>query len=133
MNNENKQTQTQQEDEKGFLDNVEVLVTKIECKERYGEDIIEKVTIETDQGNITWKPKIITEHFRQGIVILKPKQGSVADMPEFLLNLGKELQIKGSVRVRASYQYWTTTKGDQRVTYKYLQGSDPFKSWEIKQ
>jgi len=118
--------------ERDYAKDVELTVLAVEVVTSLKDsEKIEKIIFKTNKGNITHKPKVDTSEFREGIKVLKKTSPYFAEMPEIVKELGRQLQINPSVKVKGSYAIWNTEADGEKVTYRYVQYATELNSWVI--
>jgi len=119
-------------DEKKYIEGITLKVTSIQViTNPYDDQEIVKVIFETPKGNISHKPKMKVSEFRNGIEFLAVKPCTVDKMHTKILEVGKEIQNKGSANVKMCYNTWKTEKDGEEVTYRFVQHAKTLDKWEI--
>ena len=127
-----KMEETQKPKEKDFASEVEINIIGIDVKTSFKDSsVVEKIILNTSKGNITYKPKIDTEEFREGMKFLQSVSCTVADIPQKIKDMAKECQDKGICKVKASYSIWRTEKDNEPVEYRFILNQTILDKWTI--
>lgn len=119
--------------EKDYVEGAEIQVSgvSVNTNPRDPEEIF-RVVIEFNEGKqVTWKPKIKKEEFKDGIKIVNTVPMKLSELPSKLKQIGKIVNMKGFCKVKASYNVWNTEKDGNPITYRFVQGLNPFDKWEV--
>lgn len=122
--------QTKQEQEKEYIEGAEIKITQVECNTDNGEEI-KKIIFTTNKGNITYKPKMLKEEFREGIKMNMVKPCSFESLPNIIKQIAKTCQQKGTCLVNVAYNVWNTEKDGMPVTYRFISGVKTLSKWVI--
>ena len=120
------------EDEKGFVPDRVIILKEVELvASRDNQQQIEKVNFVCDKFNITWKPKLHKTRHQGGFTIKETVPMEIDFLPKKLQELAMAASEAGQIEVRACYQYWTTEKDGQEVTYRFLNSDTQLETWVI--
>ena len=109
---------------------LDILNVEARMSNKIPDDVM-KVVFNTKEYNITYKPTQEKIQYIDGIKVISKIPCNVMELPEIIRNLGREIQNKGKVRVKASYSVWHTTLDGQPITYRFIQGNKTIEKWSI--
>ncbi len=120
------------EERKGYQEAEELTLTAIELKvNQKNDELIDKITFRSKEKDITWKPKITKQTFRDGFKVSETIQMEYTFLPEKLKEMAKIVQEQGSVKVKASYSWWETEADGSKVIYRFINATSVFDKWVI--
>ncbi len=120
------------EDEKKYVENVEVVVTEVQVKtNQRNEQKVDKLTFVTDKGNITWKPKQEKSQFQGGLKVISTIPLEMDLLPKKLHKIGIACQEKGHCKMKVCYTLWETEVDGTKTIYRFITSEKQFQKWEI--
>ena len=120
------------EEKKGFVDGVEVIVSTVEVKtNQRNNQQIDKITLITNKGNITWKPKCNKVEFQGGFKIINTVPMELDLLPPKLNEIAMACNEQGQCKVKIYYSYWETEQDGSLVTYRFITSQKTLDKWEI--
>jgi len=118
--------------ERDYAKEVTITVTGVEAKMDHVEaEVVKQMVFITNVGNITYKPKVAHEEFREGIKLLSQKSAIWLELPGIIKEISKRVLADGKCLVKASYAIWNTEKDGVPVTYRFIQGANSMLSWAV--
>ena len=118
--------------ERDFAKEVTLTVTSVEAKmDQRDTEVINQMVFVTNVGNITYRPKVNHEEYREGIKMLSQKPAIMLELPGIVKEISKKVQADGKCLVTASYSIWNTQKDGVDVTYRFIQGASTMLKWAI--
>ena len=116
----------------GKVENVEVEITKVSLNMNVRKpDCIDKITFETNKGNITIKPKIENSEFQNGFELKKIEPISIIQLPEIIKKIAEKTVKEKVCKTKVSYGTIETQNDGENVTYRFLTAISQFENWEI--
>lgn len=122
----------EEQKDKGFVEDREVTVSTIELKvNRNNEEVIDKITLETNKGNITWKPKVSKTTYEGGFKVLNVVSMEKDLIPKILQEIAAISNERGTCKVKLSYTWWKTEQDGEKVTYRFITSAKTLEKWKI--
>jgi len=119
-------------EEREFAKQVKIEIKDVSFKMDRTGDKVEKVVLEVVDGNrITYKPKVTVEERFKGIKIIKETACALDQVPKRIMEIGAEVNSKGTATVLANYHIWNTTQDGMPATYRYIMGLKMLNEWSI--
>ncbi len=118
--------------ERDFAKEVEIRVGSIEVltNPKIPQEVT-KVVFATTKGRITYKPKRLVSIFVEGLNVKQSEPCLIADLPDNIKQMGREIALKQYVYVKATFHIWNTMADDEPVTYRYVNGTNMMDSWSL--
>ena len=124
MSDEKKETE--------FVQGVEVVLTGIEVEtENNDPTMVKRIKFDTNKGNITFKPKLHKEEFRNGLKITSVVPCTVETIPQKIIDMAKKIQELGSLRLNVEYTVMSTEKDGEEVKYRFITSMKTFEKWIV--
>ena len=121
-----------EEDKKGFVEDKEIVITEVELKvNRNNEDQVDKVIFHSNNGIITWKPKITKETYEGGFKVVKQIPMERDMLPKKLIEIAIISSEQKECKVIACYNWWETEAEGGKVIYRFMTSTKTFDKWEI--
>lgn len=116
------------ENKNNFVPEKELTITKMQWEAQRDPP---RLVIETDKGRVTCKPKKETKEMVRGIEVINSVPMAIEDLPQKVFDLIREINEKGSVKVKASYNIFPTEVDGEVVTYRFLNSIKQIEKWEV--
>lgn len=121
-----------QEDKRDKVDQRLTYIKDVAMKEGRDGEIL-KVIFDTDQGKVTYKPKIDKIETIKGIRIMKSVLAKFDEVPDKVLEIAREVNKKGGANYFINYMAWTTQVDGKEQTYRYVQGEPMLNEWKLQE
>ena len=95
----------------------------------FNPEQIQRIRFKTDAGDITWKPKIKKEEYRDGIVVLKSIPMEMDFLPDKIKQIGKILQDGGLVKMKVQFMKMTT---EEEIEYRFIRSEKTLAKWTFE-
>lgn len=119
------------EEKKEFIKDVEVSIMAVDvAMDQKESNVIKKITFGTSKGNITYKPKMETTEYLEGLRVTKTVSCTIDKIPTIIKQIGNEIRLNGTCHAKVSYNYWETDTDGVKKTFRYIQAPNLAK-WEI--
>lgn len=117
-----------------FAKEIDVVCTGVEVEiNTQNIQEVRRVRFVTDKGNVTWKPKMSQENFKDGIKFLSRIPLLVDDLPGKIKDIAKIIQEKGKLAMTISYSIMSTTNAENEpVQYRFITSEKTFNDWVLK-
>lgn len=110
----------------------EVRIGEVNVQPFYNDaERVQRIVFKTDQGDITFKPKMLEEEHRGGIKYTKLVHCKVDELPEIVKRIGVLIASRGLTITKATYMAGTMEKDGQEVMYRFVQGEKMLEQWEV--
>ncbi len=122
-----------EEMETKYVKDVEVTVSKIgfDMNPNTENDIL-KITFETTNGNITWKPKREKITHLHGAIEKREKVCmDLFNLPEMISKMGMELSKHGSFKAKINYTVMKTEVDGESKIYRFITSEKTFNQWSL--
>jgi len=120
----------EEQKERQYFENVELVVNKVEAKQDQDGTIF-KIILETDKGKITYKPLSEKKEFVEGLAITSKAKAKIEDINPIIKEIGKKCNQFGFCKVFGTYQWWKPSENNaDGNVYRYIQGT-MIDKWKI--
>ena len=121
------------EDEYNYVKGSMIDVNKIEIELKPNLDKeIDKIIMYTDEGEITYKPKVKHEEMIDGFIVSTPVAAKITQIPAMIRAINQDIHKFGICKCKAYYRIWKTTKDNgESVKYQFIQGDKMLDKWQI--
>lgn len=118
------------------IENVEkamVVITGIKAEmEKDNQELIKRLSFETQKGVITWKPKIDKKIFQNGFQVVRTMSMTLEELPDKLKAWANIIQTEGKLVAVVNYTTMTLDKDGDEVTYRFITSEKAFNLWEVQ-
>jgi len=124
---------TEEHKERDFVEEAKVRIVGVQViTNPYDPEEVKRIVFETDKGQITHKPKMAVEEFRNGIQFCSIKNTTVDKLPRIVNLIGRQIQLNNFVNAIVCYSIWNTEKDGAPVTYRFVQYGSQLEKWRLQ-
>ena len=123
------------ENEERRIDNIEkktIVITGISAEmDKDNQEQIKRLSFETNQGAITWKPKIDKRVFQHGFQVIRTTQMTLEELPDKLKTWANIILTEGKLTALVNYSIMTVDRDGEDVSYRFITSAKAFEAWEV--